>query len=182
MNRSEKNGLCLEVSDGATAYEEFVRIYQIMWERKQFNTSVDVREFAHIQEQLPAQQKMQIFIARAENEAVGAVVCSQIGDTIIYLLGATNEKARELKAAYFLHWQVMCHYKQRGGLRYDLGGIDPDENPGGFHFKSGFGGVDVLQLPTHARAGGLLSRGIVEIANWRRRSRKSIPDSKVGGG
>ena len=36
LNRSEKNGLVLEVSDGREAYREFVRLYEAMWDRKRF--------------------------------------------------------------------------------------------------------------------------------------------------
>ena len=76
-----------------------------------------------------------------------------MGDTAIYLLGATNERARELKAAYFLQWQAMLWLKDRGARWYDLGGIDPEANPGGYHFKSGFGGNETMQLPIHAVIG-----------------------------
>ena len=48
-----------------------------------------------------------------------------VGDTAIFLLGATSEKAMELKAANFLQWQAMMWLKDRGARWYDLGGIDP---------------------------------------------------------
>ncbi len=175
LNRSEKNGLVLEVSDGREAYGEFVRLYKIMWERKRFETSVDVQEFGRIQEQLSEPQRMRIFLAKRDGEWIGAVVCSLMGDRAIYVLGATNERARELKAAYFLHWQVMMWLKERGARWYDLGGVDPQANPGGFHFKSGFGGTEVRQLPTHTASDGALGDVILKGVAWLRSRRTSVP-------
>lgn len=168
LNGAEKKGLVLEVSDGALAYQEFIRLYDVMWERKQFETSVDVQEFARIQELLSGPAKMQTFLARKDGVAVAALVCSLMGNTAIYLLGATNDQARELKAAYFLQWQAMLWLKEHGALRYDLGGIDPIANPGGYHFKSGFGGTDVTQLPVHSGGGNLFSRGVTAFIGRRR--------------
>ena len=168
LNGSEKKGLVLEVSAGAAAYQEFLRLYDVMWERKQFETSVDVKEFARIQELLTGPAKMQTFLARKDGVAVAALVCSLMGNTAIYLLGATNDQARELKAAYFLQWQAMLWLKEHGAQRYDLGGIDPVANPGGYHFKSGFGGTEVTQLAMHSGAGNAFSRGITTFIAWRR--------------
>lgn len=182
LNRAEKNGLVLDVSDGREAYLEFVRLYDAMWERKQFATSVDVGEFGRIQELLSASARMQTFLARKDGEAIGALVCSQMGDTAIYLLGATNERGRELKAAYFLQWQAMLWLKERGACRYDLGGIDPETNPGGYHFKRGFGGDEVSRVPPHSLPGGALGEVVLRGVSWlrRRRASASTPAAATG--
>lgn len=169
LNRSEKNDLTLEVSDGSAAYREFLGLYKGMWERKRFETSVDPEEFGRMQDLLTGSARMQTFLAKKDSQAIGSIVCSLTGTTAIYLLGATDDKARELKAAYYLQWQAMLWLKQHGARAYDLGGIDPVSNPGGYHFKSGFGGTDVTQLPPHSHPGGLLSRSVTAFINWRRR-------------
>lgn len=171
LNRAEKNSLVLEVSDGPAAYREFMRLYQPMLERKQFKTSVDVDEFERVQTILSGSMRMQTFLARKDGECIGAVVCSLIGERAIYLLGATNEKARELKAAYFLQWQAMLWLKDHGACEYDLGGIDPEANPGGYHFKSGFGGKEVTQLTPYMVSGGALSDAVIRGVSWLRRRR-----------
>jgi len=104
----ERNGLVVDVSDGQEAYCEFLRLYEAMRARKQFETTVDVRQFARIHELLSGLARMQIFLARKDGEAVGALVCSLMGDTAIYLLGATSEKSNELNAANFLQWRPCC--------------------------------------------------------------------------
>jgi hypothetical protein len=158
LNGAEKNGLTFEISDSLNAYDEFLRLYDGMVARKQFESSVDVRQFRQMQAALPPDQKMQIFSAKKDGVVVATLVCSLLGSSAIYLLGATDEKARELKAAYYLHWQSMLWMKSRGVIWYDLGGIDPLSNPGGYHFKQGFGGADVTQLALHSRADALLGR------------------------
>jgi lipid II:glycine glycyltransferase (peptidoglycan interpeptide bridge formation enzyme) len=170
LNRAEKNELTFDVSGSDEAYREFERLYEAMWQRKRFETSVDVREFGRIQQLLSGPEKMQTFIARKDGQAIAALVCSLLGDTAIYLLGATNDVAREQKAAYFLQWQAMMWLKERGARAYDLGGIDPEANPGGYHFKSGFGGSEVTQLPPQALSVGALGRVVLRgIACARRR-------------
>jgi hypothetical protein len=174
LNRSEKNGLGLQIKNSVEAYREFARLYEDMWARKQFKSSVDPAEFGRIQAALSAGQEMQTFIAYKDGAAVAALVVSLHGDTGIYLLGATNEQGRELKAAYFLQWQAMLWLKEHGAIGYDLGGIDAQANPGGYHFKSGFGGAEVTQLTLHHCDGSFLSRGVAGIAAWRRRTRTAI--------
>jgi lipid II:glycine glycyltransferase (peptidoglycan interpeptide bridge formation enzyme) len=171
LNNSEKNGLVLEVSDGPEAYREFLRLYEGMRSRKQFDTTVDVNQFARIHEFPSGAARMQIFLARKDGEAIGALVCSLIGDTAIYLLGATNEKSNDLKAANFLQWQVILWLKERGARWYDLGGIDIETNPGGFHFKTGLGGVESLLLSPHVMAAGAVSRMTLRGFTWLRRRR-----------
>ena len=122
---------------------------------------------------LSCSEKMKIFLAIKDGETIAALVCSLLGETGIYLLGATNEKARELKAAYYLHWQTMLWLKENGARWYDLGGIDVDTNPGGYHFKSGFGGADLTYFSPHVLCGGLLNKTIHDVIFWIRRQRKN---------
>jgi len=168
LTGSENNGIELEVTDRMDAYREFAVIYQEMLDRKEFRTSVDAGEFGRMQEMLPPEQKMTIFLARKDGEVIGALVCTLFGDTAIFVLGATNEKARKLKASYLLHWHAMLWLKSRGALWYDLSGIDPVVNPHGHQFKRGFGGIDVTQIAPVYAAGGVASQlPFKAISMWR---------------
>lgn len=175
LTGSEKNGLVVERSDGVESFREFRRLYDEMWARKRFSTSVNVGEFEQIQEHLSREFRMQTFLARVTGEAVGALVCSHMGDRAIYLLGATNEKARQLKAAYILQWQAMLWLKAQGARSYDLGGVDPVANPGGYHFKRGFGGREVKRIMPHIYNGNALSRKVAAFATWHKNQRSSRP-------
>jgi len=63
-------------------------------------------------------------------------ICSALGDTGIYLFGATSNRGIKCYASYLTHWRMLEWVKGRGCRRYDLNGINPEKNPGGYQFKS----------------------------------------------
>ena len=168
LTHAERNGLSLVDGEAPELYREFTRLYAGMKERKRFSSTVDIAEFPEMQRHLAPHDRLRIFLAQAGGTTIGALVCSPHGDGAIYLLGATDEKGRELKAAYLLQWAAIQWCKQRGTRTYDLGGINPVTNPGVYHFKSGLGGVEAQQLAPHVRFGGGLSRLLYQLLLRRR--------------
>lgn len=138
----------LRVRQGGTPelFEVFLPLYQQMLKRKKFTPGVDILEFRSLQRRLPDPLKMQVFIAESEGEPVAGVVVSCIGERGIYLLGATGDRGLKSRGSFLLHWRAMQWLKERGARSYDLGGIDPEANPGGYHFKKGLAGRDVSHL------------------------------------
>ena len=55
------------------------------------------------------------------------------------LLAAANPSARKVYASHELLWQLFNDCFEKGILRYDLGGVDPQQNKGVFDFKKGTG-------------------------------------------
>jgi lipid II:glycine glycyltransferase (peptidoglycan interpeptide bridge formation enzyme) len=117
-----------------------------MRKRKAFETTVDVEEFARIQESLPESHRMRVFICEDKGLPVAGLVASAMGDSAIYLLGATSDAGLKSQGAYLLQWTLIQWLKESGVRWYDLGGIDPIGNPGVYAFKKGFSGADVLQM------------------------------------
>ena len=146
LNRAEKNGLTIIEGSGPAEYQVFKQVYDQMWSRKQFDTTVDVNEFGRIGEDLPPGLKLKILICEHQGKPVSSIVCSAIGNTGIYLLGATHDEGLNTKGAYLLQWTMIKWLKENGFQFYDLGGIDPERNPGVYHFKSGFSGQDVTRI------------------------------------
>jgi lipid II:glycine glycyltransferase (peptidoglycan interpeptide bridge formation enzyme) len=68
------------------------------------------------------------------------------------------------KGSYLLQWRMMQWLRQRGCRWYDLGGINPQRNPGVYHFKSGFGGQEVLQCGCLEASRSVLSLSCVRAA------------------
>ena len=147
LNQSERNLLVVSEATDTASWNLFEQLYRDMIARKPFETTVNIQEFGAIQKALPENLKMRVFIAKHEGEPVAGIACSFIGDTGIYLLGATSEKALKLRAANLLQWEAIKMAKHLGVRFYDLGGVDPKANPGGFHFKQGLSGRDVSLLP-----------------------------------
>lgn len=158
LNRAEKNNLTVRAGNGAAEYRVFQEIYDKMWSRKQFDTTVDVNEFSRIGEDLPPGLKFRILICEHQGKPVSSLICSAIGHTGIYLLGATHDEGLNTKGAYLLHWNMIKWLKESGFQYYDLGGIDPEQNPGVYHFKAGFSGQDVMRIPPFEACEDWISR------------------------
>jgi lipid II:glycine glycyltransferase (peptidoglycan interpeptide bridge formation enzyme) len=127
-------------------YETFCQIYKNMRNRKTFETTVDVEEFGRIQEDLVERHRMRVLICEERGVPVAGLVASAMGDSAIYLLGATGDKGLNSKAAYLLQWTLIRWLKDNDIRWYDLGGIDPEGNPGVHKFKRGMSGSDVFQM------------------------------------
>jgi hypothetical protein len=157
LNAAERNGLEIHEGTSDLLFAQFRQLYEQMMTRKQFETSVDVAEFGRMQALLPERQKMHILIGVKNGVAQSGVIASSIGETGIYLLGATGDAGRNSKASYLLQWHMMGRLQERGCRWYDLGGINPDTNPGVFHFKQGMGGVEASHIGAFARRSGWAS-------------------------
>jgi len=164
LKRAEKNGLNMVAGTGSDEYRIFCQIYNQMRKRKTFETTVDVEEFGRIQEDLPESQRMRILICQDKGAPVAGLVTTAMGDSAIYLLGATNEEGLKLQGAYLLQWAMIKWLKENGIRWYDLGGIDPDRNPGVYSFKRGFSGADLTQLSPRVACGSVVSSAIVRAS------------------
>jgi Acetyltransferase (GNAT) domain len=164
LTRSEKNGLTVTADTGTAAYGIFCRMYGQMLKRKAFETTVNIEEFERIQESLPESQRMRILICEQNGVPVAGIVASAMGDSGIYLLGATSDDGLNSKGAYLLQWTLIQWLKENGFKSYDLGGIDPEGNPGVYSFKKGFSGVDVSQLSPFIACDNVVSSTIVRAS------------------
>jgi lipid II:glycine glycyltransferase (peptidoglycan interpeptide bridge formation enzyme) len=161
LTRSEKNNLKVIAGDGDEEYQIFCQIYSQMLKRKAFETTVDVAEFGRIQKDLAEPHRMRILICEDNGVPVAGLVASTMGNSAIYLLGATSDEGLNSKGAYLLHWTLIRWLKEGGVRWYDLGGIDPEGNPGVYHFKKGFSGLDVCQLNPLVASDSPISSAIV---------------------
>jgi lipid II:glycine glycyltransferase (peptidoglycan interpeptide bridge formation enzyme) len=146
LTRAEKNGLKIVTGTGTDEYRTFCRMYKQMRNRKTFESTVNIEEFKQIQEDLPETHRMRILICEQEGIPVAGVVASAMGDSAIYVLGATSDSGLDAKGSYLLQWTLIRWLKESGVRKYDLGGIDPQQNAGVYHFKRGLSGTDVCQL------------------------------------
>ncbi|MGB8988293.1 MAG: peptidoglycan bridge formation glycyltransferase FemA/FemB family protein [Candidatus Sulfotelmatobacter sp.] len=164
LTRSEKNGLTVSGDTGTVAYGIFCRMYAQMLKRKAFETTVDIAEFERIQKSLPESHRMRILICEQNGVPVAGIVASAMGDSGIYLLGATSDDGLNSKGAYLLQWTMIQWLKKNGFKSYDLGGIDPEGNPGVYSFKKGFSGADVSQLGPFVACDNVVSSAIVRAS------------------
>ncbi len=173
LSSSEKNNLKVVQGKGGDGgsdlYRTFCLIYSQMRKRKTFETTVDVEEFGRIQQDLATSQRMRVLICEDKGVAVAGLVASAMGDSAIYLLGATSEEGLRSNGAYLLQWTLIKWLKENGFKWYDLGGIDPERNPGVYHFKKGFSGIDVTQISPLVACDSTVSSTIVRASLAMRR-------------
>jgi lipid II:glycine glycyltransferase (peptidoglycan interpeptide bridge formation enzyme) len=163
LTRSEKNDLTVVSGDGDREFGVFCEMYSQMRKRKTFETTVDDAEFRQMQEALPASQRMRVLICQEKGIPVAGIVTSAMGDSAVYLLGATSDAGLSAKGSYLLQWTMISWLKERGIRFYDLGGIDPGGNPGVYHFKKGFSGEDVRQILPVTGSRSAVSWGMVKL-------------------
>lgn len=169
LNQSERNDL--EICEGSDQqlYNVFLKLYDQMIARKQFKEFVDPYKMGKMNEALDDEFKKKIFVAYKDKLPVASIVGSVIGNTGIYLLGASNEIGMQTKASYLLQWEMIKWLKQRGCQRYDLGGINKENNPGGYHFKSGIIDQEVFGMGTFESHKSWISKSLVRFGEYIKR-------------
>jgi hypothetical protein len=140
LNHAERNSLIVTQGTANDLFADFIPLYRELVTRKKFTEPNDINEFRRIQASLPECYKMQIFLCRDKGILTAGAICSAIGNSGIYLFGATNEGGLKNKGAYLLQWHALQWVKNQGCQYYNLNGINPVKNPGGYHFKAGVGG------------------------------------------
>lgn len=180
LTRSEKNGLKIVDGNGIEEYRTFCRMYNQMRKRKAFETTVDVDEFGRLQEDLPEAHRMRVLICEQNGLPVAGLVASAMGDSAVYLLGATSDDGLNAKGAYLLQWTLIRWLKENGYKWYDLGGIDPEGNPGVYSFKRGLSGNDVFQLAPLVACNSIVSSAIVRASLATHRLMRSLGTLHLG--
>lgn len=173
LNRAERNSIDIEISRGPELFPTFAAIYADMYARKRFAGASDVNQFRRAAALLQDDARLWIAIARYRGEPAAGVVVSKIGDSGLFLLGATASVGMESKASYLLQWRAL-EWLQEGGARfYNLHGINPATNPGTYHFKVGLcgkNGSTAHYLGAHDFVGGRPMPRLAQSVLYGRRS------------
>lgn len=143
LKRAEAETVEVRSALDAQACATFADLYDRFRDATHFDVALDARFYAQRQMELPPDERFHLSLAYANGELIAGHLCSILGDTAVVLLRAGTAAAREHRAAYLLQWYALGVAQQRGCRWYDLGGIDPEGNPGVYAFKAGLGGVDV---------------------------------------
>ncbi len=163
LNASFKSDLKLEQGSSRAFQDRFMQVYETMVDNKELDLTLSPTKFFDLNAD---DLGLHILIATQDGQDAAVHLLSCLGDTAVYLFGATNEIGRVTKAGYWIQWQAILAAQQQGCRWYDLGGVDPETNPGGFRFKSRMGGADVSAPgPYSLRAPGALGV-VMERALW----------------
>jgi hypothetical protein len=175
LRMSEKNDLEYIEGAGGKFFDEFMGLYNEMVERKDFAASNNVLHLRQIQEQLPDPMKLRILLCRSQGKVCAGMVVSSLGSVGFEIAAASNELARHTQAAYFLRWKLLEVFKNEGCILYNLNGINPEGNPGTYHFKRGLAGKkgrDVYYLGKFDVRAGFLGDLLMKLASY---AKKTLP-------
>ncbi len=163
LKQAEKKDLTIVKGNSQELFDEFVKIYKEMHSRKNFEETVSVDNFKEINDDLLAENKLQIFICKYGDEPLSAMVSTALGNSGIYLLGGSTTEGLKMSSSYLLQWETMMWLKSLGKRWYDLGGIDAEENPGVYTFKTGMGGNEVTSIGGFEAGEDFISKKMVQL-------------------
>jgi len=146
LKKAEGAGLTVTAGSAPELFDDFIAVFNQMLERKRFAPGADIHKHRRIQTALPDELKMGVLLARKDGHPCAGLIYSAIGDTAIYLFGATNDIALQTSAAYLLQWEAVKLLKEKGVREYDLNGINAALNPGLYQFKTGLAGTSGTEV------------------------------------
>lgn len=128
-------------------------IFSEMVATKQFASTTDEAKIRALVENRGANILL-VSAADAGGNIHAFMVALVLGDQAVNFIAATSPEGRKSRAAFAIYWHAIEALQGLGVRDFDLGGIDPEGNPGVYRFKSRTGGVERKMV------------GELEIANW----------------
>ena len=185
LKRGETRGLTLRISTDDDAMDDVVALHQELIERKGFNTDVDARLLRDAQRGLRGADRMTAILIEHDGNIAGMNLVSALGDTLTGIIGATTGEGAKRGGAYLLEWAAMNLARERGLARYDMGGFDPDGNPGVADFKNGTRGEVLVAAGPYEKCAGGIRPGIARLGERvyravRRRASSPAPMRRAG--
>lgn len=174
LSKAERSRLEVLSGTGDDLLAVFGKLYEEMLARKKFTPGADYHEFIKMQRLLPESRKMRVWVCRYEGRPINAAILSVSG-VPIYLFGASGDQPIGVNGSYLLQWDMVKWLKGQGAKLYDLGGIDPEGNPGVTRFKLGLAGKRgkvVALLPAYEIGENRINRLAIEGIEMLRRLKK----------
>lgn len=152
--------------------EEFVKLHNEMTTRKGLSSHrTSRREIFALCEQLAGQAV--VFTGYLDAEPLSSYIVVNSGPKAFYLMAATGQMGREMRASYGVFAELLQYLQKTGMTEFDLGGMDPN-SPGARgvnQFKRGFGGELVQYVGEWEWAAAGWLRWAVNLGLWYRGKR-----------
>lgn len=168
LKKAESRDLTVLEGTGMDLFDIVGRLFRETVSRKGFEPGINIDEFRALQESLPDNMKMQIMVCMFEDQPIAGLLGSAIGDTGIELVAATGNDGMKLGGSYLLRWKMLEYLQGCGCHLYNLNRINPERNPGGYQFKSGFcgkNGQDIYLIGNFEACENKLSLLAIEYGN-----------------
>lgn len=141
LRNALKAGMETETLPIAECAARFNALYRLVSSAKGFSPDIPPEFYYPLKE---ADFSHKVLFAMKDGVDLGAMTIGAAASNGIYLFGATTDAGRRSNTGHFLMWQAIQHCKSHGLEWFDLGGIDPENNPGVTQFKLRTGGVEIV--------------------------------------
>jgi lipid II:glycine glycyltransferase (peptidoglycan interpeptide bridge formation enzyme) len=181
---AEKNKLQIVEGTSGELFDRFIEMYKEMVSRKKFVEPNDIYQFKEIQSRLPEALKMKVLLCESSAGLCAGAIYSLIGNSAVYLFGATSSAGMKSRGSYFLQWRILEELKQQDAMIYNLNGINPTVNPGTYKFKNDLAGTcgrDVFYVGRFDAYPNGLSSFMIRLASSIRKARRTV-DKKLKAG
>ena len=145
LKKAEKAGIEVHETYDVESCRILEHLYTKTSKRKGFK-GLDIRQFIETQQMLLVPEKMNIIIAYYRGKPASVLLSSNLGNTAIVLLAASNEQGLVCGSSYIVWYRGALSALNAGMKYYDLGGIDPEKNASVYRFKLRTGGQDVCHI------------------------------------
>lgn len=165
LKQSERNRLVIRTGADAAIFDEFAAMHDRFVQRKGFAVELGAEFYLAVQRETAEFERFTVALAEHDGQVIAGHVISMLGDTSVNLLRASEPQAMKLKATYLLQWTAIELAHAHGAHWFDLGGIDPEGNPGVYEFKRGLKGVEVRSPgPFECAPSGSIGAGVTRSA------------------
>lgn len=144
LKRSERGNQPIQSNYSVESLVRFSELYKEFRGRKQFDVDLDPEFYIELQRTLPESERMRVALCEQDGVLISGHVSSLLGDTAVNLFRANKKAALSSRVSYKIQWDGLRYAQEKGFRWYDLGGINPENNPGVYSFKKGMGGEDVM--------------------------------------
>jgi lipid II:glycine glycyltransferase (peptidoglycan interpeptide bridge formation enzyme) len=175
LKAAERNRLEIMTGTGQELFDAFIQMYREMVSRKRFVEPNDIHQFRLIQKRLPEPLKMKIMLCRSGAQLCAGVISSAMGNTAMYLFGATSNAGMKTNGSYLLQWKLIEELKRRKVSLYNLNGVNPTKNPGTYKFKddlAGSNGRHVGFLGRFDANGNILNSRLIQLIDVMKMTRR----------
>lgn len=149
LTSAERSDLVIADGFSEDLLDEYVQLHREMTNRKRLASDGGLSYLVRAFSTMPITVRPCVVIARQQGRPVAGAVLSVLGKTAIYMFGATGHDGMRLKASNLVQWYCVTMLKTLGLESYDLSGINPEANPGTYHFKAGLCGKNGVDARLH---------------------------------
>jgi hypothetical protein len=152
VRRAARAGIRVETTRDAEQIREFVALCSSISDAKGFELRLTSALIQFLLDQSPegadASVEAAQFLALKDGRVGSGLFVLRAGKSVHQIFGGTNRDMRQDRVGEACQWGVIEWAIARGCTRYDLEGIDPDNNPSVYEFKKRLGGEEIT-LPGH---------------------------------